>query len=222
MPDPARRDSSCARNASQVERDLYDGSVALPARICVFCGSSSGLGHTYADAAATLGRCLAEHGVDLVYGGASVGLMGVLADTVLASGGEVVGVIPRALAEKEVSHDRLTRLHVVGSMHERKALMADLSGAFIALPGGFGTVEELCEIITWGQLGFHRKPIGLLNVDGYFDSLLEFFDRAVHDRFVRSTHRGLVIDSTSPAEILASFSDHRVPSLSKRTDRSSL
>lgn len=147
--------------------------------------------------------------------------MGVLADTVLASKGEVVGVIPKALAEKEVAHDRLTELHVVGSMHERKALMADLSDAFIALPGGFGTVEELCEIITWGQLGFHRKPIGLLNVDGYFDSLLAFFDRAVRDRFVHSTHRGLVIDSTSPAEILHAFSDHRTASLGKRADRSS-
>ena len=120
-----------------------------------------------------------------------------------------------------MAHDRLTELHVVGSMHERKALMADLSDAFIALPGGFGTVEELCEIITWGQLGFHRKPIGLLNVDGYFDSLLAFFDRAVRDRFVHSTHRGLVIDSTSPAEILHAFSDHRTASLSKWTDRSS-
>ena len=186
----------------------------MPARICVFCGSSSGLGRTYADAAAALGRCLAQHGVDLVYGGASVGLMGVLADTVLASGGQVVGVIPKALAEKEVAHKRLTELRVVGSMHERKALMAELSDAFVALPGGFGTAEELCEIITWGQLGFHQKPIGLLNVDGYFDSLLAFFDRAVRDRFVRSTHRGLVIDGTSPEEILEAFSDYRVPSLS--------
>lgn len=141
--------------------------------------------------------------------------MGVLADTVLASGGEVVGVIPKALAEKEVAHKHLTELRVVGSMHERKALMAELSEAFVALPGGFGTVEELCEIITWGQLGFHRKPIGLLNVDGYFDSLLAFFDRAVHDRFVHSAHRGLVIDSTSPAEILGAFSNHRTASVSK-------
>ena len=187
----------------------------MPARICVFCGSSSGLSRTYADAAVALGRCLAEHGTDLVYGGASVGLMGVLADTVLASGGEVVGVIPKALAEKEVSHKHLTQLHVVGSMHERKALMAELSDAFIALPGGFGTIEELCEIITWGQLGFHRKPIGLLNVDGYFDSLLAFFDRAMHDQFVNSAHRRLVIDSTSPAEILRAFCNPRTASVSK-------
>lgn len=187
----------------------------MPARICVFCGSSTGLSRTYADAAVALGRCLAEHGVHLVYGGASVGLMGVLADTVLASGGEVVGVIPKPLAEKEVAHKHLTELRIVGSMHERKALMAELSEAFVALPGGFGTVEELCEIITWGQLGFHRKPIGLLNVDGYFDSLLAFFDRAVHDRFVHSAHRGLVIDSTSPAEILEAFSNHRTASVSK-------
>ena len=151
-----------------------------------------------------------------------MGLMGVLADTVLASRGEVVGVIPKALADKEVSHRQLTALHVVGSMHERKALMADLSEAFIALPGGFGTVEELCEIITWGQLGFHNKPIGLLNVEGYFDSLLAFFDRAVHDRFVRSAHRGLVIDGTSPEEILEEFSEFRVPSLTKWTDRPSV
>ena len=126
-----------------------------------------------------------------------------------------MGVIPKALAEKEVAHKHLTDLRVVGSMHERKALMAELSDAFIALPGGFGTVEELCEIITWGQLGFHRKPIGLLNVDGYFDSLLAFFDRAVHDRFVNSAHRGLVIDSTSPAEILRAFGNHRTASVSK-------
>ena len=169
-----------------------------------------------------LGKCLAERGINLVYGGASVGLMGVLADTVLASRGEVVGVIPKALADKEVSHRQLTALHVVGSMHERKALMADLSEAFIALPGGFGTVEELCEIITWGQLGFHHKPIGLLNVDGYFDSLLAFFDRAVRDRFVRSAHRALVIDGTSPEEILEAFSDVRAPSVSQWTDRSSV
>ena len=143
--------------------------------------------------------------------------MGVLADTVLASRGEVVGVIPKALAEKEVAHGSLTELQVVGSMHERKALMADLSWGFIALPGGFGTAEELCEIITWGQLGFHRKPIGLLNVDGYFDSLLTFFDRAVHDGFVHSAHRGLVIDSASPEAILDAFSAYRGPSLSKWT-----
>ena len=187
----------------------------MPARICVFCGSSSGLNGAYADAAVALGRCLAERQIGLVYGGASVGLMGVLADTVLASRGEVVGVIPKALSDLEVAHRHLTELHVVGSMHERKALMADLSGGFIALPGGFGTAEELCEIITWGQLGFHRKPIGLLNVDGYFDSLLAFFDRAVHDGFVHSAHRGLVIDSSSPEEILEAFGDYQIPSLSK-------
>ena len=147
-----------------------------------------------------------------------MGLMGVLADTVLASRGEVVGVIPKALAEKEVAHGSLTELQVVGSMHERKALMADLSGAFIALPGGFGTAEELCEIITWGQLGFHRKPIGLLNVDGYFDSLLAFFDRAVRDGFVDSAHRGLVIDGSSPDDILERFSNYQTPSVSKWRD----
>lgn len=189
----------------------YPRDVALPMRICVFCGSSVGQSRAYVDAAEALGRCLAEHGIQLVYGGASVGLMGVLADTVLALRGEVVGVIPNALAEMEVSHRHLTKLHVVGSMHERKALMAELSEAFIALPGGFGTIEELCEIITWGQLGFHRKPIGLLNVDGYFDSLLAFFDRAVQDQFVHSAHRGLVINATSPGELLAAFSDYQLP-----------
>ena len=198
----------------------YPRDVALPMRICVFCGSSVGQSRAFADAAEALGRCLAEHRIQLVYGGASVGLMGVLADTVLASRGEVVGVIPKALAEKEVSHGHLTELYVVGSMHERKALMAELSEAFIALPGGFGTIEELCEIITWGQLGFHRKPIGLLNVDGYFDSLLAFFDRAVQDRFVHSAHRGLVIDGTSPGEILAAFREYRAPSSGKWTDPS--
>ena len=189
-------------------------------RICVFCGSSVGQSRAYVDAAEALGRCLAEHGIQLVYGGASVGLMGVLADTVLALRGEVVGVIPNALAEMEVSHRHLTKLHVVGSMHERKALMAELSEAFIALPGGFGTIEELCEIITWGQLGFHRKPIGLLNVDGYFDSLLAFFDRAVQDQFVHPAHRGLVINGTSPEEILAAFREYRAPSSGKWSYRS--
>ena len=184
-------------------------------RICGFCGSSSGRNPAYAAAAVALGKCLAEHGINLVYGGASVGLMGVLADSVLASGGQVVGVIPKALADKEVAHRQLTELHVVDSMHERKALMADLADGFIALPGGFGTVEELCEIITWGQLGLHRKPIGLLNVDGYYESLLAFFDRAVSDRFVHSAHRGLVIDGTSPEAILRAFSDYRAPRLGK-------
>ena len=195
-------------------------AVGLPTPICVFCGSSVGQSRAYADAAVALGRCLAEHGIKLVYGGASVGLMGVLADTVLASKGKVVGVIPKTLADMEVSHRDLTELHVVGSMHERKALMADLSEAFIALPGGFGTVEELSEIITWGQLGFHQKPIGLLNVDGYFDSLLAFFDRAVHDQFIHSAHRKLVVDGTSPEEILAAFSNYQAPYTGKWTDPS--
>ena len=180
--------------------------MARPKRICVFCGSSSGRNPAYAGAAVSLGELLAERGITLVYGGASIGLMGVLADAVLAAGGQVVGVIPQAIEDREVAHRQLTELHVVESMHERKALMTDLAEAFIALPGGFGTLDELCEIVTWAQLGMHGKPIGLLNTDGYFDLLLAFFDRATSDRFVRPAHRRLLVEGTEPYGILQEFS----------------
>lgn len=160
-------------------------------RFCVFCGSKPGKRLLYAEVAARMGRRLARGGHDLVYGGGATGLMGVVADAVLEAGGDVIGVIPRSMATREVAHPGLTRMHVVATMHERKALMAELSDAFIALPGGFGTFEELLEMVTWAQLGIHGKPVGLLNAGGYFDPLVEMFDRAVQEGFVRSRHRSL-------------------------------
>jgi uncharacterized protein (TIGR00730 family) len=177
--------------------------------ICVFCGSSAGAVPAYAEAARALGSELVRRGLRLVYGGGNVGLMGILADAVLAGGGEVIGVIPQALLAKEVGHAGLTKLHVVASMHERKALMAELSDAFLALPGGFGTLEEFCEVLTWSQLGLHRKPCGLLNVNGYYDPLMAFFDRAVSDGFLRARHRDLVLVGTTPEEVFRHLAAYR-------------
>ncbi len=174
-------------------------------RICVFSGSNTGKRKEYQQAARDLGQELIARGLGLVYGGASVGLMGVIADTVLAGGGEVIGVIPRALFRREVAHEHLTTLHEVGSMHERKALMADLSDGFIALPGGFGTFDELFEITTWAQLGLHTKPIGLLNVAGYFTPLLTMVSHAVTEGFISPNHAHILLNSTSPADLLDSF-----------------
>lgn len=188
-------------------------------RVCVFSGSSPGRRPEYTAAAAALATLLAERKLGLVYGGACVGLMGVLADTALSLGAEVVGVIPEALVAKEVAHRGLSDLRVVGSMHERKALMADLSDAFIALPGGLGTVEELAEILTWGQLGLHRKPCGLLNVAGYFDKLAEFLDHAVDERFVRPAHRAALMVETTPAALLNRFEGYTPPVVTKWIDR---
>jgi uncharacterized protein (TIGR00730 family) len=171
-------------------------------RVCVFCGSSAGTRPVYAEAARAMGRLLAERGIGLVYGGGRVGLMGEVADAVLAAGGEVTGVIPRGLLEREVGHRGLTNLHVTGTMHERKALMVDLSDGFVALPGGYGTLDELCEALTWSQLGIHARPCGILNVDGYFDSLLALFDHAVREGFVREPHRRLVLEASEPAALL--------------------
>lgn len=171
-------------------------------RICVFCGSSPGARPAYAAAAREMGRALAERGIGLVYGGGRVGLMGVVADAVLAAGGEAVGVIPDALMRREVGHGGLTELHVVDSMHERKARMADLSDGFVALPGGFGTFEEFCEVLTWSQLGIHPKPCGLLNTAGYYAPLLAMFDHAVSESFVRPQHRALVLEEADPARLL--------------------
>jgi uncharacterized protein (TIGR00730 family) len=168
----------------------------------VFCGSSLGGREEYAAVARLLGRALARRGLELVYGAGNVGLMGVLADAALAEGGRVVGVIPRALVEREVAHAGLTERHLVATMHERKALMADRSGAFIALPGGFGTADELFEILTWAQLGIHAKPIGLVNVAGYFDPLLAWLDRAVADGLLRPAHRDLLLVAEQPEEVL--------------------
>ncbi len=184
-------------------------------RICVFCGSSPGYRTEYLDAAEDLGSALVKRGLDLVYGGASVGLMGRLAETVLAEGGHVVGVIPSSLAEKEVAFNDLPDLRVVGSMHERKALMAELSDGFVALPGGLGTLEELFEVLTWTQLGIHEKPCGLLNVAGYFDSLIDFLDRAVADRFIRSEHRSMLLVHEEPMPLLDLFDSYRQPVVDK-------
>jgi uncharacterized protein (TIGR00730 family) len=171
-------------------------------RACVFCGSSPGARPQYTEATEDLGSLLVQNGITLVYGGASVGLMGRLAETVLSEGGEAVGVIPRALVEREIAHLGLTELHVVDSMHERKALMADLSDAFVALPGGLGTLDELFEVYTWAQLGLHRKPCGLLNVEGYYQHLADFLDHAVGERFVRDEHRDMLIVEDDPATML--------------------
>jgi len=171
-------------------------------RICVFCGSSAGFSGAYRAAAMELGRFLSEQGLGLVYGGGRIGLMGVIADAVLAHGGQVIGVIPEPMVAREIWHTGLTELRVVPSMHARKSLMAELADAFIALPGGFGTFEEFCEMITWSQLGIHRKPCGLLNVAGYYDSLLKMFDHAVAEGFLKRENRELVLASPSCRELL--------------------
>ena len=188
-------------------------------RVCVFCGSNVGARPVYADAARAVGGALARRGCGLVYGGGCIGLMGIVADAVLAHGGEVIGVIPEALVAKELAHRGLTELRVVGSMHERKASMADLADAFIALPGGYGSFEEFCEMLTWAQLGLHRKPCGLLNVDGYYDSLLALFDRAVTERFVRPVHRALVLEDRDPDRLLDRLAAYQAPTLEKWIDR---
>ncbi len=174
-------------------------------RVCVFCGSSSGKNPEYAGAARALAAELLRRRIGLVYGGGNVGLMGVLADAMLAGGGEVIGVIPGHLHARDVGHDGLSRLHVVGTMHERKTLMAELADAFIALPGGFGTLEEFCEILTWSQLGLHCKPCGLINVRGYFTPLLAMFDHAVTEKFLKPENRRLVLARATPAAMLSAL-----------------
>ena len=171
-------------------------------RICVFCGSNSGNSREYLSAAAGLGKLLAERGIGLVYGGSNVGLMGALADSALAAGGEVIGVIPQSLVDREVAHRGINDLRIVGSMHERKALMADLAAGFIALPGGYGTFDELCEILTWAQLGIHTKPIGLLNTLGYWAPFVAFLDHAVDAGFLRPGHRKMLEIADTGPELL--------------------
>jgi uncharacterized protein (TIGR00730 family) len=180
-------------------------------RILVFCGSSPGRLPQYADAAVALGRLLAERGLGVVYGGASVGMMGAVADGALAAGGEVIGVIPQRLLESEIAHAGVTKLHIVDTMHERKALMAELSDAVIALPGGSGTLEELFEVFTWSQLGLFHKPIGILDVEGYWQPLLSFLEHAVDERFLRAEHlKMLLVDDSAPVllERLATYVQH--------------
>jgi uncharacterized protein (TIGR00730 family) len=190
-------------------------------RVCVFAGSSAGVRPEYMAAATDLGRVLAARGIGLVYGGARVGLMGAVADAVLTGGGEVTGVIPRSLVEKEVAHSGLTELRVVTTMHERKALMADLSDAFIALPGGWGTLDEMFEILTWAQLGLHRKPCGLLNVLGYFDRLLSFLEHTMEQGFVRRECGSLLAVSDGPAALLDALQSQTPPVVEKWIDLAS-
>jgi uncharacterized protein (TIGR00730 family) len=189
-------------------------------RLCVFSGSSPGAHPDYADAAVELGRALGESGIGLVYGGAHVGLMGVLADAALAAGADVVGVIPHALVEREIAHTGLTELRVVGSMHERKALMADLADGFVALPGGMGTLEELFEVYTWTQLGLHSKPLGLLDVRGYYEQLAAFLDHAVQERFLTAEHREMLVVERSAGALIEAFRRWRPPVRTKWIDRS--
>jgi uncharacterized protein (TIGR00730 family) len=189
-------------------------------RICVFCGSNAGTNPRYRAEAEALGRWLAGRGIELVYGAGNIGLMGAVADACLEAGGTVIGVIPEALMGKEVAgravdHRALTRIEVVDSMHTRKARMAELADGFIALPGGFGTFEEFCEVLTWGQLGFHVKPMGLLNVQGFYDPLLALFDHAVDEGFLRPQNRAIVLAETDIERLLARMADYRPEPVSK-------
>ncbi len=179
--------------------------------ICIYCGSAVGLKAEYADSARRVGQALARQGFGLVYGGGRVGLMGIVADAVLAGGGPVIGVIPEPLATKEIAHDGLTELHIVADMHERKAMMARRSAAFLTLPGGIGTFEEFFETLSWSVLGLHQKPLGILNVAGYFDPLLAMLDHAISERFVRPHHRKRLIVSEDPDSIVAELMSHAVP-----------
>ena len=179
-----------------------DNSLRRVERICVFCGASPGARPEYAEATRELARLLAAEGIGVVYGGGGVGLLGALADEVIASGGELTGVIPRALVDREIAHRDVMDMRVVGSMHERKALMAELSDAFVALPGGIGTLEELFEVYTWAQLGLHSKPCALLNVAGYYDGIADFLALAVGERFLREETRDLLLVDTDPAALI--------------------
>ena len=184
-------------------------------RICVYCGSNTGNRPEYAAAARELADVLIRHELELVYGGADKGIMGILADAVLEQGGKVHGVIPKMLCEKEIAHQGLTELHIVASMHARKTMMAALSDGFIAMPGGFGTLEEIIEIVTWGQLRFHDKPCGLLNINGYFDHLLCFLDHANDQGFLRSANREMLLCDPDPVGLIQQFERYAAPHVDK-------
>ncbi|HJW57533.1 MAG TPA: TIGR00730 family Rossman fold protein [Burkholderiaceae bacterium] len=187
--------------------------------ICVYCGSSIGASPAYADGARTLARTMVEQDIALVYGGGNVGLMGIIADEVLRLGGEATGVIPAALMEKEVGHQGLTHLHIVKDMHERKAMMAQLSDAFIAMPGGIGTLEELFEVLTWSQLGLHDKPIGLLNIEGFYDGLIGFIEHLVAERFLRSDQSTLLVHEGDAPALLERFRSYHPERIDKLLNR---
>ena len=183
--------------------------------ICVYCGSSPGKNQAYSQAAAGLARIMCERGIGLVYGGGAIGIMGAIADAVLEAGGVAIGVIPKSLALKEVAHNRLSKLHVVTSMHERKAMMAELADGFIALPGGWGTLEEIFEMLTWAQLGFHDKPCGLLNVEAYYDSLIAFLENSFEQKFVNELYRPMLMKTHDPVALLDQFAAYRAPKVRK-------
>jgi len=187
-------------------------------RICVYCGSSRGNSPDYANAAKSLAETFVQEDLSLVFGGSSKGVMGVVADHMMALGGEVIGVIPQSLKDKEVAHDGLTRLHIVDSMHDRKSMMAVLSDGFIAMPGGTGTLEEIIETLTWAQLQFHEKPCGLLNINGYFNQLLAFLDHAVGEGFLRQGHRDILSVDSDPGVLLEKFRRYDAPVIEKWTD----
>jgi uncharacterized protein (TIGR00730 family) len=190
-------------------------------RLCVYCGSRPGSQPAYTEAAKNLARALVNRKIEVVYGGASVGTMGVLANTVLAEGGHVIGIIPQAVLGREVVHRGLSELRVVTSMHERKALMAELSDGFIALPGGLGTLDEVFEILTWGQLGLHQKPCGLLNIRDYYRGLVDFLDHAVSERFITEVHRAMLLVEEEPERLLDQFERYKAPAVTKWVDRTS-
>jgi len=184
-------------------------------KICVYCGSSPGKNPAYSLAAQSLATAMCERGIGLVYGGAAIGVMGAIANAVLEAGGEAIGVIPRSLAVKEVAHTNLTELHVVASMHERKAMMAGLADGFIALPGGWGTLEEIFEILTWAQLGFHEKPCALLNIEGYYDNLFRFLENSFEQEFVNPLYRPMLIEARDSGALLDQFATYRAPKVRK-------
>ena len=190
--------------------------------ICVYCGSNFGDRDSYLEAAQSLAAEMAVQGITLVYGGGNVGLMGAVADAALAAGGKVIGVMPQALVDKEIAHTGLSGLRVVESMHERKSLMAELADAFIALPGGLGTLEEFCEVATWTQLGFHQKACGLLNIEGFYDGLLAFLNHATAEKFIRSEHRAIVLSGKDPMELIEKLAQFEAPIVPKWLDKERL
>ena len=204
-----------AGSKADITESIFRRNALSIKRICVYCGSSPGKNPAYSQAAQDLAMAMCDRGIGLVYGGAAVGIMGTVANAMLEAGGEAIGVIPKSLAIKEVAHKQLTELHVVASMHERKAMMAELADGFIALPGGWGTLEEIFEILTWAQLGFHEKPCALFNVEGYYDNLFRFLENAFEQQFVNELYRPLLIESHDPAVLLDQFANYRAPKVRK-------